>query len=122
MRVSATSETPDAAATRRCTSAIRASTSSADPPGSAWTKLACFVDTSAVPWRRPLQPAASIRRPAESPGGFVNTDPAFWPPGWLARRQATISDSVRSPAPRSPAARPSVAATTTWVAATAERR
>ena len=53
------------------------------PPASAWMKLACLVDTSAVPIRRPLHPAASMSRPAESPGGLVNTDPAFGPPGWL---------------------------------------
>ena len=36
------------------TSAISAHTSSADPPSSAWMKLACLGDTSAVPSRRPL--------------------------------------------------------------------
>ena len=91
--VSACRSTPLCSCTRRATSAIRASTSSAGPPSSAWMKLACFVDTSAVPSRRPLQPAASIRRPAESPGGLVNTEPALWPPGWLARRHRTISAS-----------------------------
>ena len=39
-------------------------------------KLACLVETSAVPRRRPLLPAASMSRPAESSGGFVKTDPA----------------------------------------------
>ena len=33
--------------------------------------------------RRPFSPAASTSRPAESPGGLVNTEPAFGPPGWL---------------------------------------
>ena len=60
-------------------------------PGSATKKLACFSDTTAPPTRRPLQPAASMSRPAESPGGLVNTEPAFCPPGWCSRRQRTIS-------------------------------
>ena len=47
------------------------------------------------PMRRPLQPLASMSRPAASPGGLVNTEPAFWPPGWCSRRQRTIS-SMRS--------------------------
>ena len=32
-----------------------------------------------------------MRRPAESPGGLANTEPAFAPPGWCSRRQRTIS-------------------------------
>ena len=32
-----------------------------------------------------------MSRPAESPGGLVNTEPAFAPPGWFSRRQRTIS-------------------------------
>ncbi len=63
------------------TSTMRASTSSARPPGSAWMKLACLVDTSAGPTRRPLAPATSMSRPAESPSGLVNTEPAFGPAG-----------------------------------------
>ena len=39
----------------------------------------------------PCSPAASMRRPAESSGGLVNTEPAFGPPGWCSRRQRTIS-------------------------------
>ena len=54
-------------------------TSSAEPPGSAWMKLACLGETSAVPIRKPFNPQASISRPAESPGGLVNTDPALLP-------------------------------------------
>ena len=46
-----------------------------------------------------------MSRPAESPGGLVNTEPAFWPPGWLARRQRTISAISASAAARSPGAR-----------------
>ncbi len=36
-----------------------------------------------------------MSRPALSPSGFVNTEPAFCPPGWLARRQRTISAMAR---------------------------
>ena len=32
-----------------------------------------------------------MSRPAESPGGFRNTEPALAPPGWCSRRQRTIS-------------------------------
>ena len=81
---------------------MSAATSSAAPPGSAWMKLACLSDTAAVPIRSPLAPAASISRPAESPGGLVNTDPAFWPPGWCSRRHRTMSDRAASPERRSP--------------------
>ena len=31
-------------------------------------KFACFSDTTAPPMRRPLRPASSMSRPAESPG------------------------------------------------------
>ncbi len=57
--------------------ASAASTSSAEPPSSAWMKLACFSDTRAVPTRKPFSPVSSMSRPAESPGGFTNTEPAF---------------------------------------------
>ena len=77
-----------------------AATSSAEPPSSAWMKLACFSDTRAVPRRTPFSPAASTRRPAESPGGLVNTEPALLPPGWCWRRQRTISASGRPDRPR----------------------
>ena len=70
------------------------------PPGSAWMKLACLADTSAVPSRKPFRPHASISRPAESPGGLVKTDPALLPPGWLARRHRTISSMVALPSAR----------------------
>ena len=68
-------------------------TSSAVPPSSAWMKLACLSDTCAEPSRSPRSPTSSMSAPAlTSPGtGLTNTDPAFWPPGWLARRHATIS-------------------------------
>ena len=78
-------------ATRRRTSAMSATMSAARPPSSAWMKLACLGDTSAEPSRRPRAPAASMRRPAESPGGLVNTEPALAPPGWCSRRHRTMS-------------------------------
>ena len=85
-RASAARRTPLAPAP--ATSRIKRSTSSADPPSSAWMKLACFSETRAVPTRKPLRPASSMRRPAESPSGFVNTEPAFCPPGWFAAAPA----------------------------------
>ena len=69
----------------------RARTSSARPPLSAWMKLACFSETWAVPRRKPFSPAASISRPAESPAGLVNTEPALDPPGWCSRRHRTMA-------------------------------
>ena len=53
-------------------------------------EVGVLVDTSAVPRRRPLPPAASISRPAESPGGLVNTEPA------LGRRAGWPAASPRS--------------------------
>ena len=44
----------------------------------------------AGPWPRP---ARSAGRPSR-PGGLVNTEPAFGPPGWCSRRQRTISAIV----------------------------
>ena len=63
-RVSGCSWTPAWSRTERLHARrISARTSSARPPSSAWMKLACLVDTAAVPRRRPLPPAASISRP-----------------------------------------------------------
>ena len=45
-------------------------------------------------------PSARRRRSADRPsrpGGLVNTDPALLPPGWLARRQRTISSMAALP-------------------------
>ena len=56
--------------------------------------------------RNPFSPASSIRRPAASPGGFVNTEPAFWPPGWCSRRQRTISSMRAADAAGSPTLEP----------------
>src|SRR5262249_19014121 len=78
---SVASSTPWKRATSACTSRIRSRTSSAEPPGSAWMKLACLGDTIALPCRRPLRPAESISRPAESPAGWGHPGPAVSPPG-----------------------------------------
>ena len=77
---------------------MTARTSAAVPPSDAWTKLACFSDTQAVPMRWPRRPRPSTRPPAvTSPGtGLTNTEPQFWPPGWCSRRHRTISAIVAS--------------------------
>ena len=55
-------------------------------------KFACFSEIAAPPILRPLSPAASIRRPAESPGGLRNALPAEGiPSGWCSRRHFRIS-------------------------------
>src|SRR5213080_2715067 len=55
-------------------------------------KLACFSDTEAPPMRKPLRPAASMRRAAWSPGGLVNTEPQLHSPiGCEARRRSRSS-------------------------------
>ena len=51
-------------------------------------KLACWVLMVALPMRFPFRPAASINRPALSPGGFLNIEPMLAPGGWLRRRLA----------------------------------
>jgi hypothetical protein len=72
----------------------------ADPSASAWMKLACFSLTCALPWRSPLQPAASMSRAACRRVGLRKTLPA------LARRAGVRAASARSralapaPAPR----------------------
>ena len=75
-------------------------TSSAEPPSSAWMKLACFVETLG-PMPEPEALAARPRRSAarpSRPGGLVKTEPALLPPGWCSRRQRTISASAARPA------------------------
>ena len=74
---------------------------------------ACFSDTTAPPIRAPLQPAASIRRPAESPGGFVNTEPGVLTAGLVL---APPAHDLVDPAPHAPGSSrvpENVAATTT---------
>ena len=81
IRTSVASSIPVVLRTSSRMASITRRTSSADPPRSAWMKLACFLETSADPIRIPFMPQASISRPAESPGGLVNTEPALAPPG-----------------------------------------
>ena len=71
-------------------------------PRSAWKKLACLADTTAPPTRRPLSPSESMSRPAESPGGLANTEPALEPPGWCSRRHRTTSATSPRSRRRSP--------------------
>ena len=103
---------------------MRAKTSSARPPGSAWMKLACLVGDlgacpSAGPWPRRPRPGARRSRRA----GLVNTEPALDPPGWLLAPPA--HDLGEGGLAGGRIARPrarAVAATTTLVAARFERR
>ena len=77
---------------RRGRRSTRRRTSAAVPFWSLTMKFACFSETAAPPIRRPLSPAASISRPAESPGGLRNALPADGSPsGWCACRQRRIS-------------------------------
>ena len=83
---------------------MRRHTSSADPPSSAWMKLACFVDTSAVPSRRPFRPArvdeGSCRvagRVGEHRSG-VATRRAGWPVATARSRRSRRRPSVDRPA------------------------
>ena len=52
-------------------------TSTARAPPSFTITFACRSEMCARPARTPFSPAASISRPACSPGGFLKTDPAF---------------------------------------------
>src|SRR5438105_12509338 len=74
-RTSGSSSMPNRSKTRFRISAIKASTSSALAPPRLTMKFACFSEICAPPIRRPLRPQASIRRPAASPGGFLNVLP-----------------------------------------------
>ncbi len=48
-------------------------------------KFPCFSETSASPTRNPFKPVDSMRRPAESSGGFLNTHPALGiMSGWVS--------------------------------------
>ena len=55
---------------------ISASTSAAVAPPRLTMKFACFDEISAPLSRLPLRPTFSIRRPAKSPSGFFQTQPA----------------------------------------------
>ena len=70
--------------------------------------------------RKPFSPAASMSRPAESPAGLVNTEPALDPPGWCSRRHLTMALTAACSSSTEPGLTASSAATTTWVAATEE--
>ena len=86
-------------------------------------KLACFSDTWAEPRRKPLSPAASISRPAESPSGLVKTEPALKRrPGWCSRRHLTMALTAACSAAADPGVTDNSAATTTWDGAAAEER
>ena len=63
-----------------------------------------------------------MSRPAESPGGLVNTEPALEPPGWCSRRQRTISATIASHAAAVPAVARKLAPVTTSVGPSADRR
>ena len=78
---------------RRATSSTRPRTSAAVPFRSLTMKFACFSETRRAADRAgPSARAASIRRPAESPGGLRNVEPADGiPSGWCSRRQRRIS-------------------------------
>src|SRR5207245_4752042 len=87
MRISDSSSIPNRWRTASRISATKASTSSAVAPPILTMKLACLGETWAPPIRRPLRPAASIKRPAESPGGFLNVLPRLrLSIGWVSRR------------------------------------
>ena len=58
-----------------------ATTSSADPPGSAWMKLACLGDTSRRPQPEALQPAGVDQPSGRVPGRIGEHRPGVAPPG-----------------------------------------
>ncbi len=102
---------------------MRARTSAALLPGDASMKLAWTGEKRAPPTTRPLQPAASSRRPAESPSGLVNTEPNVRTPcGWVARRWARNSARRAAMASESPGRSANPAAATTSPGCTAEWR
>ncbi len=75
-----------------------------------------------MPRRKPFKPAASMSRPAESPSGLVNTEPALEPPGWCSRRQRTMSVTAACSSSTDPGVTASSAATTSCVGDTDEER
>ena len=64
-------------------------------------KFACFRDTDAPPTRRPLPPAASIRRAAWSPSGFVKTLPQLGSASGCVRRRHSRASSIAAADPGS---------------------
>ena len=92
--ISKARSTPCRARTSARTRSARRRTSAAWPFWSLTMKFACFSETTAPPMRSPFRPAASISRPAESPGGLRKTLPADGSPsGWCACRQRRMSSS-----------------------------
>ncbi len=86
-------------------------------------KLACTGEKRARPTLMSLQPAASSRRPAESPGGLVKTLPNVRTPwGWVARRWPRYSARRARMAVSSPGRSPKQTMATTSPGPTAERR
>src|ERR1700716_1180859 len=59
------------------------------------TKFACCSETWAAPSRAPFRPAASTRRPAESPGGVFKTLPPFSRP--VSRAELDQSPGDQAP-------------------------
>ena len=124
MRSSGESASPVAASTRRCTSSTRrvhvVGRRARARPGRSWR-----ASPRPRPRRRagPCSPSASMSRPAESPGGVRNTEPAFAPPGWCSRRQRTISSIVGFALARRRRGRPTNSApVTTSAGPSADRR
>src|SRR2546425_1259188 len=76
IRISCSSVTPKWPRTRSCVSSISPSMSAAVAPPRLTMKLACLAEISAPLTRLPLSPTFSIMRPATSPGGFFQTQPA----------------------------------------------
>src|SRR5438874_1631786 len=102
---------------RRFTSArtcsMSAAASFAFAPPSLTMKLPCSVETIAAPWRTPLSHADCTRRPAESPGGFLNTLPQFLVLiGCVSLRSAVSLAIIRFASSPSPRWRCTVASTT----------
>lgn len=105
---------PVARATVSRARSISRSTSRAVAPPWFTMKFACTVEISAAPSRAPLSPAASISRPAKSPGGFRNTDPQLGTSvGCAACRRASSRSISACTASRSEGVTASVAATST---------
>ena len=76
IRISVSSVIPNWAWTRSRVMSMRPSTSAAVAPPRLTMKFACFEETSAPLSRLPLSPTFSMKRPAVSPGGFFQTQPA----------------------------------------------
>ena len=85
----------------------RSRTSAARAPGVGLDEVGVLLrDDRAADPQALAGRTASMSRPAASPGGLRNTEPAFAPPGWCSRRQRTISRDPRLAARRVVAAPP----------------